>query len=89
MRKRIIVIAALLCAASPAFGQQLPGIHDKSGQVPENHEGATVRRSAADCEAEVVRLQKLVAEQQRKITLLEAKIDLLQKPASGAEGGTP
>lgn len=89
MFQRIFVIVTMLCAATPALGQQLPGAHEGKPpkQVPGAHDGS-VRRPAS-CEDQLAQLQKLVSAQEQKIALLQAKIDLLQKPPSGTEGAGP
>ena len=88
MSQRFLAFAILACIAAPAFGQQVPGIHDTNRQVPVSQD-EPVRRSPSDCQEELARLQLLVEAQNQKIALLEAKIAVLQQAPAPLEGDEP
>ncbi|HMA08413.1 MAG TPA: hypothetical protein VKP68_11145, partial [Ramlibacter sp.] len=89
MRIHLLIVVLLSCLGV-SHAQQRPGLAgDKQApgmQVPTPSPPGEQDTSAPACQADLARLQKLIADQRSYIALLEQKVQSLQPPTQPATG---
>lgn len=67
-----VVIFLAVASPAPAFAQKVPGLWERL-QAPGEHDNKTEQK-----DEEIARLKELVQQQNKKISLLEEKVRLLE-----------